>query len=77
VTRLVPWFTLAALVVVAISPLGRDIIQSSFYSGEHIARTLGQFLLAVILAIAAGLALLEWAIRYYLYRRRKKQVARG
>jgi len=75
--RLVPWFTLAALVVAAISPLGRDVLHSSFFSGEHIARTLGLFFLTVILAIAAGAALLEWAVRYYLHKRRNRQVAGG
>ena len=71
--RHVPWFTLAALAAVAISPLGQSVIHSAFFSGEQLSRTLGQFLLEVILAIAAGVALLEWTIRYFLRKRRSKQ----
>ncbi len=75
--RHVPWFTLATLVVVAISPLGQQVIHSSSYSGEQLARTLGRFLSIVILASVVGAALLEWAIRYHLHKRRNKQVAGG
>lgn len=75
IVRRVPWFTLAALVAVAISPLGQEIFQSSFVSGEQLSRSLGQFLLAVILAIAAALAAIEALVRHYLHKRRSKQAA--
>jgi hypothetical protein len=75
--RHMPWFTLAALVVVAISPLGQDVIHSSFFSGEQLARSIGQFMFVTGLAIAVALALVEWTIRYYLRKRRSKQVAGG
>ena len=72
-----PWFTLAALIVVAISPLGQDVIHSSFFSGEQLSRSIGQFMFATGLAIASALGLAECTIRYYLRKRRSKQVAGG
>ncbi len=74
--RLVPWFTLAAAIVVAISPLGQDVIHSSFFSGEQLSRSIGQFMFATGIIIAVVLALIEWTIRYYI-RKRGKQVAGG
>jgi len=52
--RLVPWFTLVAAALVAVSPLGQDVYRSSFVSGEAISNSIGQFLLLVMLAIAAA-----------------------
>jgi len=75
--RHVPWFTLAALAVVAISPLGQDVIHSAIFSGEQLSRSIGQFMFAPGLAIAVLLALVEWMVRYYLRKRRSKQVAGG
>jgi hypothetical protein len=75
--RHVPWFTLAALFVVAISPLGQDVIRSSFFSGEQLSRSIGQFMFVTGLAIAVVLALIGWTSRYYLRKRRSKQVAGG
>jgi hypothetical protein len=67
--RHVPWFTLVATAVFFITPLGQSILQSSFYSGEGLANSIGQFMLMVVAGIVAALALLEWAIKYYLRRR--------
>ena len=65
-----PWVTLVAAVLLAVSPLGQDLLHSAFYSGEQLARTLSQFLLEVFIAIVAGLVLVEWLIRYFWARRR-------
>jgi hypothetical protein len=75
--RLVPWFTLAAAAVFAVSPLGQEVVHSSFYSGEQLSRTLGQFVLAIVASIALALAPIEIAARHYIRRRRNKQVAGG
>jgi hypothetical protein len=68
--RLVPWFTLVAAVLVAVSPIGQDVYHSSFVSGEAISNSIGQFLLTVMLAIAAVCAAVEIGVRYWLRRRR-------
>jgi hypothetical protein len=68
--RLVPWITLVAVAIVAISPLGQDVYHSSFVSSESISNNIGRFLLAVIISAAAGCALIEIGVRYWLRRRR-------
>jgi hypothetical protein len=73
---LVPWITLAATAVLFISPFGRDVIDSSFYSGEQLARTIGQFLLMCISGGALALAAIEWGVRFWL-RRRRARTANG
>jgi ribose/xylose/arabinose/galactoside ABC-type transport system permease subunit len=73
--RRVPWFTLAAFVAVAISPLGEEIFHSSFSSGEQLSRSLGQFMLEAIVAIAVALVVIEVLVRHYLHKRRSKQAA--
>jgi fatty acid desaturase len=75
--RFVPWFTLAGAAVFAISPLGHEVVHSSFYSGEQLSRTLGQFVLAIVASITLALALIEIAARNYIRKRRNKQVAGG
>ena len=65
-----PWVTVVAAVLLAVSPLGQDLLHNAFYSGEQLARSLSQFLLEVFIAIVAGLVLVEWLIRYVWARRR-------
>jgi hypothetical protein len=69
-----PWITLILAVLVAISPLGREVLEGAFVSGEQLSRSISQFMLAVGLAMLAGLALLEWLAKWLLTRRR---AARG
>ena len=73
--RHVPWITLIAAAVFCVSPLGQDVIYSSFFSGEQLARNLSQFLLMVIVAIVIALAALEWGLKIYLRKRRSKGAA--
>ena len=68
-----PWIALAAGPVFVISPFGQSLIHSAFYSGEQLARSLSQFLLLMIGLIWTGLVLLEWLLRVYMLRRRRKQ----
>ena len=68
--RLVPWITLVAAGVVAMSPLGQDIYHSSFVSGEQLSNSIGQFLLLMMLSGAVACALVETGFRFWLQRRR-------
>ena len=70
--RHVPWFTLAAAAVFLLSPYGQDLLYGAFLSNEQISNSISQFLLLVALAIVAGLALLEWTVKYFLRSRRAK-----
>ena len=69
-----PWITLAAGPIFAISPFGRLLIHSAFYSGEQLARSLSEFLLLMIGIIWAALVLLEWLLRVYMLRRRANRL---
>jgi hypothetical protein len=71
-----PWITLILAVLVAISPLGREVLGGAFVSGEQLSRSISQFMLAVGLAILAGLALLEWLAKWLVTRRRAARDSR-
>jgi hypothetical protein len=58
-------------------PARQDVIHSAFFSGEQLSRSIGQFMFATGLAIAVVLAVVEWTTRYFLRKRRSKQMARG
>jgi len=56
-------------VVAVLSPPGRDLIHTSFYSGEQLARSLNQLLLYIAIGILLALIAVEWLVRWYLARR--------
>jgi hypothetical protein len=65
-----PWITMLLAAVVALNPLGLDIVDAAFFSGEQLSRSIWR-----PIAIAAGLVLLllialEWWVR-------KRRAARG
>jgi hypothetical protein len=73
--RQVPWITLAIAVIFFISPPSLKLLNSAFFSGEQLARTMSQFVLEIMAAILAALGFIEWGIKFYLRRRRSKQSA--
>jgi hypothetical protein len=62
-----------AAVVLAVSPLGQEVLHGAFVSGEQLSRSIAQFVLQVMIAIVTGLALIEWLVRTILARRRAKR----
>jgi hypothetical protein len=56
--------------VVALNPLGLDIIYAAFFSGEALSRNIWGPI--VLIGIATGLlvAVLEWRIRVFIVNRR-------
>jgi hypothetical protein len=48
-----------AAIGLVVSPLGREVLRSAFFSGEQLTRHLSLFLLAVLGSIVAGVALVE------------------
>jgi len=72
----VPWLTLVAAAIFFVTPLGTDLIHSSFFSGEQLSRSLGQFLLTMFLLGIVALAAIEWGAKVYP-QRRGKAGARG
>ena len=69
-----PWIAMVAAVLLAASPLGQEVLHGAFVSGEQLARSISQFMLAVGIAIVIGLALIEWLVRMLLARRRAKLI---
>ena len=67
-----PWITLSIAAVVALNPIGLDIIYNAFSSGEQLARTLGQFLIYCALGIAFAVGLIEFGIRKFLLLRQRR-----
>ena len=58
-----PWITVLLAAVAALNPLGLDIIQTVFFSGEALARNIWQPIVLCAAAIFAVLIGLEWWIR--------------
>jgi len=67
-----PWLSLLLLIVIVISPLGREIIHDAFFSGEALSRNIAQFMLYIGLGIAVLIAVLEWLVRLVISRRRAR-----
>ena len=58
--------------VVALNPVGLDILHSAFFAGEQLARSIGQAVIMIALAIMASAILLEWLVRVLISRRRAR-----
>ena len=54
---------------------GQSLVQSAFYSGEQLARSLSEFLLWCIGGVWLGLVVLEWLARVFILRRRTKRLS--
>ena len=64
-----PWITMLLAAVAAFNPLGLDIIQTAFFSGEQLSRNIWQPIVLCAAAIFAALIGLEWWIRRRLMAR--------
>jgi hypothetical protein len=69
-TTLWPWISLIVAAVAVVSPFGQDLIHTSFFSGEQLARDLSQLLLYIFTGSAVALIALECLIRWLLLRKR-------
>jgi len=58
-----PWITLLVAAVVVLNPLGQDIIQAAFFSGEQLSRNIWQPIVYVAALFLVLLIVLEWWIR--------------
>ena len=62
-------------VVMALSPLGIDVIHAAFFSGEALSRDIWRPIVLTGIAIAALIVLLEWGIRKFIISRRARGTA--
>ena len=65
-----PWITLVLALVLALLPPVNDIVHSAFFSGEQLARSLGQLVVMEFVGVVLVFALIEWGVRWYAARRR-------
>ena len=61
--------------VIALNPLGIDVIHAAFFSGEALSRNIWGPIVLTGIAIAALIVLLEWGIRKFIISRRARGTA--
>ena len=69
-----PWISLLLSAVLVVNPVGLDVLHSAFFAGEQLARSIGQAVVMIALAIMAGAILLEWLVRFVVFKRRARGV---
>jgi hypothetical protein len=70
-----PWIAGLVTLAAIFNPLGLAVINATF-TGEQLARSIGQMLFFIGLGGVVALALVEFGIRKYLmYRRRRRDTA--
>ena len=65
-----PWITLLLAAAVALNPVGLDFFHSVFFSNEQLSRNIVQPFVFIASVIAVVLVLLEWVVRWIIYKRR-------
>ncbi|WP_445215531.1 hypothetical protein ACKWRH_23970 [Bradyrhizobium sp. Pa8] len=67
-----PWISMLVSLILTLSPLGRDIVDSAFFAGEALSRNIWAPIALTIFAVMAAAILSEWLIRTYIHNRRAR-----
>lgn len=67
-----PWLSLLLGAVVALNPIGLDFLHSAFLSGEQLSRNIAQPIVFSGLAILVLIGIIEWLVRFVVFRRRAR-----
>lgn len=67
-----PWISMLVSLILTLSPLGRDIVNSAFFAGEALSRNIWAPIALTIFAVMAAAILSEWLIRTYIRNRRAR-----
>ena len=67
-----PWISTLVSLILTLSPLGRDDVESAFFAGEALSRNIWAPIALTIFAIMAAVILVEWLIRTYFLNRRAR-----
>ncbi|APG11722.1 hypothetical protein BKD09_25640 [Bradyrhizobium japonicum] len=67
-----PWISMLVSLILTLSPLGRDIVDSAFFAGEALSRNIWAPIALTIFAVMAAAILSEWLIRAYIRNRRAR-----
>ena len=69
-----PWVSMMISLILTLSPLGRDIVESAFFAGEALSRGIWEPIALAIFAIMAAVIFSEWLIRTSILNRRARGV---
>ena len=61
--------------IIALNPLGIDVIHAAFFAGEALSRNIWGSIALTGMAIMALIVLLEWGIRKFIISRRSRGTA--
>ena len=67
-----PWIPLLLSALVALNPLGLDVIHAAFFSNEALSRNIWGSIALTAMAIMALIVLLEWGPRMFIISRRAR-----
>ncbi|MEH2468676.1 hypothetical protein V1281_002067 [Nitrobacteraceae bacterium AZCC 2161] len=67
-----PWITMLLSAVLALNPLGLDILSSAFFSGEALSRNIWRPIVLMATTFLAALGALEWFVRRLILNRRAR-----
>jgi hypothetical protein len=56
--------------LLAINPLGIDLVSAAFFSGEALSRNIWGPIVLIAMAVMALMILLEWRLRVVIFNRR-------
>jgi len=67
-----PWVSMLLAAVLALNPIGLDVIYVAFFSGEALSRDIWGPIALTGMAIAALVTVLEWRTRVFIANRRAR-----
>ncbi|MCK1419557.1 hypothetical protein IVB14_05835 [Bradyrhizobium sp. 180] len=67
-----PWISLLLGGIVALNPIGLDFLQSAFLSAEQLSRNIAQPIVLSALAILVLVGIIEWLVRFVVFKRRAR-----
>ena len=67
-----PWVSMLLAAVLALNPIGLDVIYAAFFSGEALSRNIWGPIALTGMAVAALVILLEWRTRVSIANRRAR-----
>jgi hypothetical protein len=67
-----PWVSMLLAVVLALNPIGLDVIYAAFFSGEALSRNIWGPIALTGMVITALVTVLEWRTRVFIANRRAR-----
>jgi hypothetical protein len=58
-----PWITIVLALVLALNPLGLDVIQLAFMSNEALSRNIWRPIVLIVAGVLLAVGVIEWLIR--------------